>query len=382
MVGPLDGVTIIELGGFIAGPFAGQILGDYGARLIKIEPPAGDPMRTWGVCKDGRSLWWPTIGRNKESVVLDLHDESDRRTAARLCESADVVLENFAPGRLAEWGLDYRTLAAANPRLVMVHISGFGQDGPRAQDRGFGSIAEAMGGLRNVMGFPDRPPVRSGISLGDAVGGLFAVAGALSALHERDRSGRGQEVDVALTESVLALMESLLADWELAHAARPRTGSSLAGVAPSNAYPTADGRDLLIAANSDPLFRRLAKAMGAPELAEDERFATHHARGEHAAELDELIAAWTGGLAVEEIEAILDEFQIPRGRIFTAEDILADAQYRARDMIVRMPAADLGEDVPMAGVVPKFSRTPGEVRHAGPRLGAHTDSILATSPSH
>ncbi|MGH3745378.1 MAG: CaiB/BaiF CoA transferase family protein, partial [Mycobacteriales bacterium] len=288
MAGPLEGLLVVELGGFIAGPFAGQLLGDHGARVIKVEPPTGDPLRGWGRQHDGVGLWWPSLGRNKESVVLDLRTAEGRRAALRLCSAADVVVENFAPGRLVEWGLDWPALSSANPRLVLTHVSGYGQDGPRSRDRGFGSVAEAMGGIRGLLGYPDRPPSRAGISLGDALAAMFAVIGTLAALRERDRSGVGQEVDVALYEAVFALMESTLADHEIAGFTRGRTGSTLPGIAPSNAYPTADGKDLIVAANADPLFRRLAAAMGSPQLADDPRFADHRSRGDHMAELDAL----------------------------------------------------------------------------------------------
>lgn len=373
--GPLDGITVVEIGGFIAGPFAGQLLGDYGARVIKIEPPGGDPMRTWGVVENGRSLWWPALSRNKESVVLDLKTEEDRALAADIFRKADIVLENFAPGRLASWGLDYPSVVEENPGLIMVHVSGFGQSGPRATDRGFGSIAEAMGGLRALSGYPDRPPVRAGISLGDEVAGLFAVNGALAALREREHSGRGQEVDVALYESVFALSESLISDWELGGVTRARTGSTLPGVAPSNVYTCADGHEVLIAANSDSLYRRLCEAMGQEELKVDERFATHQARGDNAEELDGIVQRWVGTLPAEKLEEVLDEHQIPRGRIYTPKDIVSDEQYAARDMIVRKPAPGYSRPVPMPNVVPKFSRSPGSIRTAGTELGHHTESV-------
>jgi formyl-CoA transferase len=373
--GPLDGITVVELGGFIAGPFAGQLLGDYGARVIKVEPPEGDPMRRWGVMRDGTGLWWPSLARNKESICLDLHDPADQDTARDVCAGADIVLENFAPGRLESWGLDYARLAGRNPGVIVVHVSGFGQTGPRAGDRGFGSVGEAMGGLRGLAGFPDRPPVRFGVSLGDALAGLFAVNGALAALAERRRSGRGQEVDVALYESVFAVTESLLADYEIGGVTRTRSGSSLPGVAPSNAYPTADGHDIIIAANGDALFPRLCAAMGRPDLAADPAYATHRARGANAAALDALISAWTASLPAREVERALDEHGVPRGRIYDPADILADAQYAARDMIVRMSAEGLDRPVPMPGVVPRFSRTPGRVRRAGPALDADGAAI-------
>lgn len=373
--GPLDGITVLELGGFIAGPFGGQLLGDYGARVIKIEPPVGDPIRTWGVLDEGTSLWWHGLARNKESVVLDLRDAADRETAAQLCVSVDIVVENFAPGRLAEWGLDYAALSAVNPRLIMVHVSGYGQDGPRAKDRGFGSVAEAMGGLRYLTGYPDRPPVRVGISIGDAISGMFAVIGALAALRERDVSGCGQEVDVALYESVFALSESQLADWEVAGVRRQRSGSTLPGVAPSNVYTSADGRELLIAANADGPFQRLCEAMGVPELAADERFATHQARGAHSVEIDGIVQRWVGSQPLERTEAALDERGIPRGRIYTPADMLADPQYAAREMVARVPVAGAAGSVPMTGVVPKFSRTPGSIRFGGVELGRDTERV-------
>lgn len=373
--GPLEGITVVELGGFIAGPFAGQLLGDYGARVIKIESPAGDPMRQWGVQHEGRSLWWPGIARNKESVVLDLKSESDRALAQTIVAGADVVLENFAPGRMAAWGLDYASVSPSNPGLIMVHVSGFGQDGPRAGDRGFGSVAEAMGGLRALMGFPDRPPVRAGISLGDEIAAVFAVVGTLAALHERHSTGCGQEVDVALYESVYALTESLIPDFDIGGVTRGRTGSTLPGVAPSNVYPTRDGAEVIIAANADTLYQRLCQAMGRPELADDERFATHQARGRNSDELDGLIRAWTGTLDTGELERVLDEFEIPRGRIYTPADILADEQYAAREMVTRVEADGYPRPVPMPSVVPRFSRSPGTIRAAGPALGEHTEAV-------
>lgn len=373
--GPLEGLTVIELGGFIAGPFAGQLLGDYGARVIKIEPPAGDPMRHWGIEHENQSLWWPGIARNKESIVLDLTDDGDRELARTLFRQTDVVLENFAPGRLASWGLDYASVAPENPGLVMAHVSGFGQTGPRAGDRGFGSVAEAMGGLRALMGYPDRPPVRAGISIGDALAAMFAVIGILAALRERDSTGRGQEVDVALYEAVFALTESLMADWEIGEVTRPRSGSTLPGVAPSNVYTARDGVEVLIAANADNLFGRLAEAMERPELATDERYATHQARGVNGVELDEIIGAWAGTLDGDELEKRLDEYAIPRGRIYTPRDIVADEQYSAREMITRLIAPGFPAPVPMPSVVPKLTGTPGTIRSPGPALGEHTAAI-------
>ena len=374
--GPLTGVRVLELGNFIAGPFAGQLLGDYGADVIKIESPGdGDPMRRWGVTCEGDSLWWPTIARNKRSVVIDLRDERGQQLAAQLAGKCDVVLENFRPGVLERWGLDYQTLSAQNRRLVMVHVSGFGQTGPLAGQAGFGSVGEAMGGIRYTTGSPDRPPSRAGISLGDALASVFAVVGTLSALLAAREKGTGQEVDVAIYEAVAALMESTMADYELGGVVRTRSGSVLPGVAPSNVYPTADGADVVIAANADGVFARLCKAMDQSELASDPRFATHHGRGANMAELDEVIAAWTSQYPCEELLAILDEHVVPAGRIFTAPDMLRDQQYLAREMVRRVTSAQ-GWEVPMTGVVPRFTETPGTIRHAGPRLGQHTDEVL------
>jgi formyl-CoA transferase len=373
---PLEGLRVLELGSFIAGPFAGQLLGDLGADVVKVEAPgAGDPMRRWGVCLDGRSLWWPSIARNKRSVAVDLRDERGRAVAVRLAQHCDIVLENFRPGLLAEWGLGYADLAAANPGVVLVHVSGFGQTGPRAHEPGFGSIGEAMGGLRHTTGDADRPPARAGVSLGDALAALFAVIGTLAAITERGRSGRGQEVDVAIYESVLALMESTVADWELAGVVRERSGGVLSGVAPANAYPTADGHDVVIAANADAVFARLAVAMGRPEWATDPRYATHAARGVNQVELDAEIARWSATLASAEVLARLREHAVPVGLINAAPDLAIDDHIAAREMIVRL-AAGFEAAVPMAGVVPKLSRTPGVIRTIGPALGEHTDVVL------
>jgi formyl-CoA transferase/succinyl-CoA--D-citramalate CoA-transferase len=374
--GPLTGVRVLELGSFIAGPFAGQLLGDYGADVIKVESPGeGDPMRRWGVTRDGDSLWWPTISRNKRSVTLDLRQERGRELAARLAAQCDVVLENFRPGVLERWGLDYATLAATNPRLVMTHISGFGQTGPLAGQAGFGSVGEAMGGIRHTTGSPDRPPSRAGISLGDALASVFGVVGTLSALVSARATGAGQEVDVAIYEAVAALMESTMADYELGGVVRTRSGSVLPGVAPSNVYSTSDGAELVIAANADSVFTRLCKAMGDPGLADDPRFATHGGRGENMGAIDEIITAWSAARPCDEVLAILDEHGVPAGRIFTAPDMLRDPQYLARDMVRRVTSTQ-GWDVPMMGVVPRFSETPGSIRHPGPRLGEHTDEVL------
>ena len=375
--GPLTGIRVLELGSFIAGPFAGQLLGDYGADVIKVESPGdGDPMRRWGVTRDGDSLWWPTIGRNKRSVVLDLRTDRGKALAVELATKVDVVLENFRPGVLERMGLDHASLSARNPKLVMTHISGFGQTGPLAGQAGFGSVGEAMGGIRYTTGSPDRPPSRAGISLGDALASVFGVIGTLAAVTAAERTGRGQEVDVAIYEAVAALMESTMADYEVGGVVRTRSGSVLPGVAPSNVYPTADDAEVVIAANADAVFTRLCTAMDRPELATDERYATHGGRGANAEELDAVIAEWTRTMPCDTVLAVLDEHGVPAGRIFTAPDMLTDPQYLARDMVRRVTTTQ-GWEVPMTGVVPRFTETPGAIRHPGPTLGEHTDEVLA-----
>jgi formyl-CoA transferase/succinyl-CoA--D-citramalate CoA-transferase len=372
---PLAGLRVLELGSFIAGPFAGQLLADYGADVIKIEAPGqGDPMRRWGVCVDGRSLWWPSIARGKRSVAVDLRNSDGQALVRRVAETCDIVLENFRPGRLEEWGLSYAELSKVNPGLIMVRVSGFGQDGPRAAEPGFGSVGEAMGGLRFTTGFPDRAPARAGISLGDSLAATFAVVGALLALHERDRSGKGQEVDVALYEAVFALMESLLADYEIAGHVRKRTGTVLDSVAPSNIYTTSDGVGVVIAANADSIFRRLAKATKIIDP-DDPKYATHQARADHMTELDAELQDWASTLCLGELTEVLRAAQVPFNAVNSAPDILTDPQFLARGMIERLDAG-FGRPVPMPAVVPRLQRTPGKIRAVGPALGEHTDSTL------
>jgi formyl-CoA transferase len=376
MSGPLDGIRVLELGNFIAGPFAGQLLADYGADVIKVEPPGrGDTMRSWGVTHEGRSLWWPSIARGKRSVTLDLRQAAGQELLLRLVEQCDLVVENFRPGTLDRWGVGYASMRERNASVIVVHVSGYGQSGPYATQAGFGSVAEAVGGIRQTTGEPDRAPARTGISLGDSLAALFAVVGALAALHERTRSGEGQEVDVAIYESVFALMESTLADYEIGGVTRRRTGAILPRVAPSNVYPTADGSTVVIAGNGDGVFVRLAEAMGRPALAQDPRYATHEARGIHQTEVDEEVAAWTRDHSSEAILEALNRHGVPAGRINTAPDMLADPHFAAREMILRRRTPD-GLDVPMSGIVPKFSRTPGAVTRTGPPLGADTEDAL------
>jgi len=373
---PLADIRVIEMGQLLAGPFCGTLLGDFGAEVIKIEDPvAGDPMRQWGQEKPyGLSLWWPIVARNKKSVTCDLRTEKGQEIARSLVRTADVLLENFRPGTLERWGLDYETLSKDNPGLVLVRVTGYGQTGPYASRAGYGSIGEAMGGIRYVTGEPDRPPSRVGISLGDSLAAMFATIGTLVALHARSRTGRGQVVDSAIYEAVLALMESLLPEWEIAGYQRERTGSILPNVAPSNVYPTADGASVLIAGNQDSVFARLCTVMGEPELASEERYRTHGARGQHQAELDERIASWTRRIDSEVLLARLHEAGVPAGRIYRAADMFTDPHFAAREAIVRVAHAMFGE-LPMQNVFPKLSDTPGEVRWVGPELGEHNHVV-------
>lgn len=373
---PLAGIRVLEMGALIAGPFCGQLFADFGAEVIKIEEPsAGDPMRQWGTeDAHGQSLWFPVIGRNKKSVTCNLRTEPGRDLMRRLVASADVVVENFRPGTLERWGLGYAELSADNPGLVLIRVSGFGQTGPYAQRPGYGSIGEAMGGLRYVVGDQATPPSRVGVSIGDSLAGLFATLGGLVALRERDRSGRGQVVDAAIYEAVLGVMESLVPDYALGGRIKERSGPILPGIAPSNVYPTSDGDMLLIAANQDTVFARLAQAMGRPDLAADPRFATHGARGEHQTELDELVSTWTAGLTREKLQVSLDEHQVPNGLIYRAPEMLADPHFAARQAIVRLAHPVLG-DFPMHNVFPRLSRTPGVVEAVGPGLGEHNREV-------
>jgi formyl-CoA transferase len=384
--GPLDDVRVVEMGQLLAGPFCGQLLADFGAEVIKLEDPArGDPMRQWGREKPhGLSLWWPVIARNKKSVTLNLRHPEGQALARRLLGAADVLVENFRPGTLERWGLGYDTLAERNPGLVLVRVTGFGQDGPYAPRAGYGSIGEAMGGLRYVTGDPSTPPSRSGISIGDSLAGTFAALGTLLALHARARTGRGQVVDSAIYEAVLAMMESLVTEYQVAGYTRERTGAILPNVAPSNLYPTADGQLVLVAANQDTVFRRLAAVMARPELADDPRYASHSARGTHQVELDGLIAGWTATLDADPLLEALEEAGVPAGRIYRAADMLADPHYQARQAIVRLADPELGE-IAMQNVAPRLSATPGRVAWPGPALGQHNQEVyqgLLGLPDH
>ena len=375
--GPLRGIRVIEMGQLIAGPFCGQLLADFGADVIKVEPPGkGDPMREWGQEKaNGESLWFPVIARGKRSLTLDLRQPDGQALARDLIDTADILVENFRPGTMERWGLDYATLSARNPKLIMVRVTGYGQTGPYAHRAGFGAVGEAMGGLRYVVGDPATPPSRMGISIGDSLAATYACLGALLALHARATTGRGQVVDSAIYEAVLANMESLVSEYHHAGYVRERTGAILPNIAPSNVYPTRDGTGILIAANQDTVFGRLCTVMGRPELTTDPRYATHTARGQHQQELDDLVAAWTRTQDAGALEKLMSDSGIPAGRIFRAPDMLADPHFAARQAIVRLAHPKLGE-IAMQNVAPRLSDTPGAIRGPGPELGAHTNEIL------
>ena len=376
--GPLSDLVVIEMGSLIAGPFAGQILGDFGAEVIKIEDPkVGDPMRQWGrSLPKGHSPWWPVIGRNKKSVGLDLRKPEGQRIARELIRGADVVIENFRPGAMEKWGLSYEALSADNPKLVMARVSGFGQTGPYAERAGYGLIGEAMGGLRYVTGEPDRPPARAGISIGDSLAAMHAVMGITMALHERGRTGRGQVVDAALYESVLAVMENLVTEYDITGYVRERSGSILPGIAPSNAYPCAGGELILIGGNGDTVYARLTDAMGREDLKADPKFVDHASRGVNQNELDAIIADWTSGFDLPELLALLEAKGVTASRVFRAPDMLDDPQFAAREAIVTTEHPVFGP-IRMQNAFPKLSRTPGSVRWPGPALGQHTDDMLA-----
>jgi formyl-CoA transferase len=373
--GPLAGLRVIELGTLLAGPFCGQLLGDFGAEVIKVEPPGqGDPMRSWGREKaGGKSLWWPVVARNKKAITLDLRQAEGQALLRDLVTKSDFLLENFRPGTMEKWGLGWAELSAINPRLIMIRVSGFGQTGPYSRQAGFGAIGEAMGGLRYVVGDPSTPPSRMGISIGDSLAATFACIGALSALHHRERTGRGQVVDSAIYEAVLNMMESLVTEYDKVGYVRERTGAILPNVAPSNVYRTRDGM-VLIAANQDTVFTRLAEAMGEPGLAADPRYASHVARGAHQAELDARVEAWTQTLATREVLALMDRHGVPAGLIYRAPEMLEDPHFTAREAIVTVPHPDFGE-LRMQNVAPKLSETPGAVRSPSPAMGQHNDEV-------
>ncbi len=376
--GPLAGVKVLELGSLIAGPYAGALLAQFGAEVIKVEPPdGGDPLRSWRkLHADGTSLWWYAQSRNKKSVTIDLREDEGRELVRRLAAQADLVIENFRPGTLERWGLGWDRLSQANPRLVMLRISGFGQTGPYSGKPGFAAIAECMGGLRHVTGYPDRAPVRTGVSLGDTLASLYGTIGALLALHHLQRGGPGQVIDVALYESVFAVMESLLPEYAAQGFVRERSGSSLPGISPSNTYVCGDGQYVAIAGNGDGIFRRLMAAIGRDDMAADPELARNEGRVRHNARIDEAIGAWTAARPLDAVLQALDTAEVPAGRVYTAADIAADPHYAARGMIEAHTLHD-GAPISLPGIVPKLSATPGGTRWLGPRLGEHTAEVLA-----
>ncbi|WP_255286591.1 MULTISPECIES: CaiB/BaiF CoA-transferase family protein [unclassified Bacillus (in: firmicutes)] len=374
----LEGLRVLEMGQLIAGPFASRLLAEFGADVIKVESPTtGDPIRTWRIVENGTSLWWYVQSRNKKSITVDLRQEEGQEIIRGLVKEIDILIENFRPGTMEKWGLSFEELKKINPRLIMLRVSGYGQDGPYRDKPGFGSIGEAMGGLRYITGYPDRPPTRVGISIGDSLSALYAVIGALMAVYHRDvnGTGEGQVIDVALYESVFSLMESTIPEYDRAEVIRERTGSTLPGITPSNTYACADGKYVVIGANGDAIFKRLMNALGREDIAEDPRFENNAKRSEHAEYLDRIIEDWTKSMPFSEVIKYLDAAKVPAGSIYSAEDILNDPHYQARQMIQDVEVEGLG-NLKMPGIVPKMSATPGGIEWAGPKLGQHTEDVL------
>jgi formyl-CoA transferase len=374
--GPLAGVRVLELGSLIAGPFCAKTLADFGAEVVKVEPPGdGDPLRRWRRMRNGTSLWWHVQSRNKKSITLDLRKPEGQAVVRRLVRTSDILIENFRPGALERWNLGWEVLKAENPALILVRISGYGQTGPYRARPGFAAIAEAFGGLRYVTGFPDRPPVRPNLSIGDTLASLHGVIGALLALHHLKNGGQGQVIDVALYESVFNVMESLLPEYDAQGVVRERSGSALPGIAPSNLYPCRDGSYVLIAGNADSLYQRLMTTIGREDLRDDPGLARNDGRAARMAEIDEAIAAWTAERTQDEVLAAMEKAEVPAGRIYSAADIAADPHYAARGMIEQIVAGD-GGPLKVPGIVPKLSATPGAIRSVAPALGEHTDEVL------
>jgi formyl-CoA transferase len=377
MTRPLEGIRVLELGQLIAGPFAGRMLAEFGASVIKVEPPGvGDPLRKWRLLHDGTSVWWAAQSRNKESITLDLRTPEGQDVIRRLVAETDVLIENFRPGTLEGWGLGWDELSAINPGLIMLRVSGYGQTGPYRDRPGFGVVAEAMGGLRHLSGEPERTPVRVGISIGDSLSALHGVIGILLALrHREQQGGKGQVVDVALYESVFNMMESLLPEYSVFGAVRQPAGSALPGIAPSNAYRCSDGKYALIAGNGDSIFRRLMDLIGRPDLGSDPALAQNDGRVAQVERIDVAIGEWTARHTLDEVLAALNEARIPAGRIYDVADIATDPHYHAREMIVEDTLHD-GTPVQVPGVVPKLCGTPGTIERSAPTLGEHTDTVL------
>ena len=377
--GPLAGIRVIECGVLLAGPFCTRLLADFGAEVIKVEAPGkGDPMRTVGQSLvDGKSLWWPGIARNKKCISLNLRDPQGQEMLRRLVAQSDVLVENFRPGVFEEWGLGYETLRAANPGLVFARVSGYGQTGPYREKPGFAAVAEAFGGLRHMVGFPDRPPCRVGISLGDSLAGMFAALGVLMALYNRDvHGGSGQIIDTALYEAVFAVLEATLTEYDRTGYERTRTGTLLPGFAPSNLYPCKNGQWIVIAANTDGLFTRLCTLMEREDLLTDERFATQVVRAENREAIDAIVSDWTAGYELADLLPRVEAATIPAGPVFSIADIVDDPHFRARDMLLSLHDRVLGE-LKVPGIVPKLSATPGAARWLGPDIGAHNQQVYA-----
>jgi formyl-CoA transferase len=372
---PLAGVKVVEMGTLIAGPYCARLLAEFGAEVVKIETPGeGDPLRKWRKLHEGNSLWWYAQARNKKSVAVNLKDADGQRIVRELAADADIVVENFRPGTLEKWGLGFDALRARNPGLIMVRLSGYGQTGPYKDRPGFGAIGESMGGMRYITGYPDRAPVRVGISIGDSLAAMFGVIGALTALHHRTRSGEGQVVDVALYEAVFAMMESMLPEYGMDGTVRERSGAALPGIVPSNTYPCADGRYVVVGANADSIFTRMMRAIGREDHATDPALADNAGRVRRTEELDRAISEWTSRHDLDAVLAVLEKAEVPAGRIYSIADIVSDLHYQARGMIERHKLGD--HDLLLPGVVPKLSATPGRTRWMGPRLGEHTDEVL------
>jgi formyl-CoA transferase len=374
--GPLAGLKVLELGQLIAGPFAAKTLADFGAEVIKIETPVtGDPLRKWRLLKDGTSVWWQVQSRNKRSVALDLRQREAQDIVRQLAQDADVLIENFRPGAMEDWGLGPDALLALNPRLIMLRISGYGQTGPYRDRPGFGVVAEAMSGLRHLTAEPGHVPVRVGVSIGDTLAALHGVIGVLMALQHRHVSGRGQVVDVALYEAVFNCMESLLPEYSAFGAVRGPAGSALPGIAPSNAYLCCDGGYALIAGNGDSIFKRLMKEIGRDDLGNDPALRDNAGRVARVTEIDAAIGQWTAQRSVDAVLAALDRAAVPAGRIYTVADIATDPHYQARGMLASVQMDD-GSTLAVPGIVPKLSATPGSHRRNAPTLGQDTDAVL------
>ena len=378
---PLDGLKVLEMGTLIAGPFCGRLLAEFGADVIKIESPpgekgdGGDPLRKWRKLHEGTSLWWYAQARNKKSVTVNLREKEGQEIVRKLALEADIIVENFRPGTLEKWNLGFDSLGKENPKLIMVRLSGFGQTGPYRDRVGFGAIGESMGGMRYLTGYPDRAPVRVGISIGDSLAAMYGAMGALMALHHRHKTGKGQMVDVALYEAVFSMMESMLPEFGMSGFVRERTGASLPGIVPSNTYLCGDGQYVVIGANGDSIFKRMMLAIGRADLANDAMLADNAGRTARTDELDSAIGAWTGANTLTHVLEVLEKADVPSGRIYSIADIVADMQYLARGMIEKHKLGD-NKEVWLPGIVPKLSETPGGTKWIGPTLGEHTAEVL------